>query len=200
MCVCVCVQLFVTPWTTAQTGSSVHQDSPGKITGIGSHALLQGIFPTQESNRGLLHCRQILYHLSHQGSLFSSRWVTSKEDHQSSSSSPLTNEGSAGKESACHVGGLSSIPGLGRSPGEGKGYPLQDSGLENYMDCIVHGVAKSQTRLNDIHVKQNQNPLAKTQNTGKEIVAKYSGCLSYVFLILFERTLRNYRIFSSPPS
>jgi len=68
------------------------------------------------------------------------------------------------------------------------------------MDCIVHGVAKSQTRLSDFHFKQNQNPLAKTQNTGKEIVAKYSGCLSYVFLILFERTLRNYRIFSSPPS
>ena len=108
--------------------------------------------------------------------------------------------GSDGKESASNARGLSSIPGLGRSPGEGKGYPLQDSGLENYMDCIVHGVAKSQTRLNDIHVKQNQNPLAKTQNTGKEIVAKYSGCLSYVFLILFERTLRNYRIFSSPPS
>ena len=41
------------------------------------------------------------------------------------------------------------IPRLGRSPGEGKGYPLQYSGLENSMDCIVHGVAKSQRRLND---------------------------------------------------
>ena len=41
------------------------------------------------------------------------------------------------------------IPGLGRSPGEGKGYPLQYSGLENSMDYIVHGVAKSQTRLSD---------------------------------------------------
>ena len=51
--------------------------------------------------------------------------------------------GSADKESAGHVGDLSSIPGLGRSPGEGKGYPLQYSGLENFMDCIVHGVAKS---------------------------------------------------------
>ena len=57
--------------------------------------------------------------------------------------------GSAGKESACNVGDLGSIPGLGRSPGEGKGYPLQYSGLENSMDCIVHGVAKSQTRLSD---------------------------------------------------
>ena len=51
--------------------------------------------------------------------------------------------GSAGKESACHEGDLSSIPRVGRSPGEGKGYPLQYSGLENSMDSIVHGVTKS---------------------------------------------------------
>ena len=49
----------------------------------------------------------------------------------------------AGKESACNVGDLGSIPGLERSPGEGKGYLLQYSGLENSMDCIVHGVTKS---------------------------------------------------------
>ena len=53
--------------------------------------------------------------------------------------------GSAGKESTCNAGDLDLIPGLGRSPGEGKGYPLQYSGLENYMDCIVHGVAESWT-------------------------------------------------------
>ena len=58
--------------------------------------------------------------------------------------------GSAGKESACNAGDLGSIPGLGRSPGEGKGYPLQ-FGLENSMDCIVHGVAKSWTQLSDFH-------------------------------------------------
>ena len=66
--------------------------------------------------------------------------------------------GSAGKESACNagdlgfdpwVGDLGSIPGLGRSSVEGKGYPLQYSGLENSMDCIVLGVTKNQTRLND---------------------------------------------------
>ena len=50
--------------------------------------------------------------------------------------------GSTGKESACNAGDLASIPGLGRSPGEGKGYRLQYSGLENSMDCIVHGVFK----------------------------------------------------------
>ena len=58
---------------------------------------------------------------------------------------------SAGKESARNAGDLGSIPGLGRSPGEGEGYPLQYSGLENSMDCIVHGVTKSLTRLSDFH-------------------------------------------------
>ena len=57
--------------------------------------------------------------------------------------------GSAGKESACNVGDLGLIPALGRSPGEWKGYPFQYSGLENSMDCIVQGVAKSWTRLSD---------------------------------------------------
>ena len=60
-------------------------------------------------------------------------------------------ESSVGKESACNTGDLGSILGLGRSPGEGRGYPLQYSGLENSMDCIVHGVTKSRTRLNDFH-------------------------------------------------
>ena len=53
--------------------------------------------------------------------------------------------GSVGKESACYVEDLGSIPGLGRSPGEWNGYPLQYSGQENSRECIVHGVAKSQT-------------------------------------------------------
>ena len=47
--------------------------------------------------------------------------------------------GSAGKESACNAGDLGLIPGLGGTPGEGKGYPLQYSGLENPIDCVVHG-------------------------------------------------------------
>ena len=57
----------------------------------------------------------------------------------------------AGKESACNAGDLGSISGLGRSPGEGEGYSLQYSDLENSMDCIVHGVAKSRTQLRDFH-------------------------------------------------
>ena len=60
--------------------------------------------------------------------------------------------GSAGKESACNAGDLGSIPGLGRSPGEEKGYPLRYSSLENSMNCIVHGVAKSQRWLSDFHL------------------------------------------------
>ena len=59
--------------------------------------------------------------------------------------------GSVGKESTCNAGDLGSIPGLGRSPGEGKGYPLQYSGLENSVYYTVHGVTKSQTRLSNFH-------------------------------------------------
>ena len=65
--------------------------------------------------------------------------------------------GSAGKESACSAGDLGSVPGLGRSPGEGKGYPLQYSGLENSMDCVVHEVAKSQTQLSYFNFIQIYN-------------------------------------------
>ena len=54
---------------------------------------------------------------------------------------------SVGKNSTCSAGDPSLIPGSGRSPGEGKGYPLQYSGLENSMDCIVHGVSKSWTQM-----------------------------------------------------
>ena len=58
---------------------------------------------------------------------------------------------SAGKESTCNAGDLGLIPGSGRSPGKGIGYPLQYSGLKNSMHCIVHGVTKSRTWLSDFH-------------------------------------------------
>ena len=58
------------PMDCSPPGSSVHGDSPGKNTRVGCHAFLQGIFPTQGSNPGLLHYRRILYHLSHQGLSF----------------------------------------------------------------------------------------------------------------------------------
>ena len=67
--------------------------------------------------------------------------------------------GSDGQESACNAGDLGSMPGLGRSPGEGKGYPLQYSDLEKSMDCIAHGVAKSRIQLNDFHLFSPRNTI-----------------------------------------
>ena len=63
------------PMDCSLPSSSVHGDSPGKNTGVGCHALLQGIFQTQGSNPGLPHCRWILYHLSHQGGPRILEWV-----------------------------------------------------------------------------------------------------------------------------
>ena len=68
--VCLC-----DPKDCSPLGSSIHEDSLGKNTGVGCHALLQGIFPTQGLNPGLPHCRQILYCLSHQGSPKILEWV-----------------------------------------------------------------------------------------------------------------------------
>ena len=69
------VWLFATPWTLP--GSSVYGDSLGQNTGVGCHALLQGLFPTQGSNPGLLHCRWwVLYRLSHQRNPRILEWVT----------------------------------------------------------------------------------------------------------------------------
>ena len=75
--------------------------------------------------------------------------ITQKDDRECAGNKlnlqllKLSPDSSVGKESACNAGDPSLIPGLGKSPGEGKGYPLQYSGLENSMDCIVHGVTKS---------------------------------------------------------
>ena len=61
-------QTLCDPTDCSLPGPSVYEDSPGKNTGVGCHALLQGIFPTQGSDPGLLLCRRILYRLSQQGS------------------------------------------------------------------------------------------------------------------------------------
>ena len=116
------VQLFAIPWTSPW-------NSPGQNTGVGSLSLLQGILLTQGLNPGLLHCRGILYWLSHKGS-------------------PVV------KNQPANFGDIrdrSSIPGLGRFPGGGHG----NSRLENPMDrgawwATVHGVAKSQTPLKQL--------------------------------------------------
>ena len=79
-------------------------------------------------------------------------------------------DSSVPKESTCNAGDPGLIPGLGRSPGEGKGYSLEYSGLENSMDCMVHGVTKSWTRLSyfyfhwlyNLNTEQNLNMLLGT--------------------------------------
>ena len=76
--------------------------------------------------------------------------------------------GSAGEEAACKAEDLGSIPGLGRSPEEGKGYPLQCSGLENSIDCIVHGVAKSRTQLSDFCLSTICNQLCLLIGEGND--------------------------------
>ena len=122
----------------------VEPHGKSKNTGMGSLSLLQRIFPTQGSNLGLPHCRQTLYRLSYQGSRRWRRpwyesWVRKIRWRRIRLPTPIflgSPCGSAGKEFACNAGDLGLIPGLGRSPGEGKGkgYPLQYSGLENSMD------------------------------------------------------------------
>ena len=80
-------------------------------------------------------------------------------------------DSSVGKGSPCNVGNLGSIPWLGRSPGEGKGYPLQYSGLENSMGCIVHGVAKNWTRPSDFHSLVHSHfwrPRSKKKGVGEQ--------------------------------
>jgi len=69
--------------------------------------------------------------------------------------------GSAGKESACNAGDLVLIPGLGKSPREGNGYPFQYPGLQHSMDSIVHGVTKSQTKLRLLLSLLNMTPKAQ---------------------------------------
>ena len=72
------------------------------------------------------------------------------------------------------MGNLGSIPGLGRSPGEGKGYLLQYSGLENSMACLVHGIPKSWTQLSDFHfLSINKDLLYSIANSTQYSVIAY---------------------------
>ena len=76
---------------------------------------------------------------------------------------------SAGKESTCNAGDLGAIPGFERSPGEGNGYPLQYSGLENSMDYIVPGVVKSWTQWSNfgfLHCSVSKEPTCNARDLG----------------------------------
>ena len=93
--------------------------------------------------------------------------------------------GSAGKESACSAGDLRSIPGLGKFPGEGNSYPLQYSGLENSIDCVVHEVTKSCTQLSYFHFHFLGDPVEhswtqwKNQRAGKYLAKAPTQIKSY---------------------
>ena len=132
---CSCVQLLANPWTAA------HQAPPSmgfsrQGTGVGCHCLLCDIcYVWLILAFEIMSCHLLLIAKIR---CWFSTWL----------GFPC---GSDGKESTCNVGDLDSIPGLGRSPGEGNSYPLQYSGLENSMDCIVHGVSKNWTQLSDFH-------------------------------------------------
>ena len=155
-CACCRVQLFATPWTVAHQAPLFmgfpRQEywsglpfptlgdlpNPGiKLTSLASLALAGGFFYVKYVFSFLSDIQSLpkeFLLLSHVCSGFPG--------------------GSEGKASACNVGDLGSIPGSGRSPGEGNGNPLQYSCLENPMDggawwATVHGVAKSRTRLSD---------------------------------------------------
>ena len=82
-----------------------------------------------------------------------------------------------GKESAGNAGDLGSVLGLGRSPGEAKGYPLQYSSLENSMDCnIVHGVAKSSTWLSDFHFHEEMDTISLSSPLWNFVRLPYGYC------------------------
>ena len=91
--------------------------------------------------------------------------------------------GSAGKENTCNAGDLGLIPGLGRSPREGKGYPGQYSGLENSMESVVHGVSKSELSCAKAWV----------------IYPKYLGCLIGNIRIFFLCHINNFQCWCSLP-
>ena len=143
-----CVRLFETQWNSPW-------NSPGQNTGVGSLSLLQGIFPTQGSNPGLQHCRQILYQLSHKGRPRKLEWVAYPFSSRSSRPRNLTRSPppqadslpaeSPGKPTS--AGGMGLIPGSGRFPGGGNGNPLQYSFQDNPRDrgawsAKVLGIAK----------------------------------------------------------
>ena len=154
-------------------------DFPGKNAGADCHFLLQGIFPTQESNPGLPHRRQTLYHLSHQGSktielLWKTAWLFLTKLYLLWSydlvicslvfTHELKNYGLlrwlSGKESTCQFSRYGFDPWIGKTPWRGKCQVTPASYLENPMDrgtwpATVYGITKSRTQLSNwIHMPE----------------------------------------------
>ena len=141
-------------------------------TGVSSLSLLQGIFPTQESNWGLLHCRRSLYQLNYQGSPGIFFFIyTPKIDYSRQISfiaCPRFPQSSVGKEATCNVRDLSSIPGLGRSSGEGISYPFQYS-----WASLVAQLAKNPPAVQETWVSSLgwEDPLEKGKANHSSILA-----------------------------
>ena len=130
-------------------------------TGAGSCSLLQGTFPTHESNHDLLHCRQILYQLSYQRSHI---YIYTHRQTDTYNVRMGLSQWLSGKESACNAGDTGSVLGLGRFLGGGHGNPLQYSCQENPMErgawwATVHGVTKNQAQPKQlsVHTKWGNN-------------------------------------------
>ena len=121
---------------------------------MGCHALIQGIFPTQGSNPSLPHCKQLLYHLSHWGSPRILEWVAypfSRGFSQPRNTTGISCISGGFFTSWATRGDQGSVSGLGRSPGEGNGYPLQYSSLKNSMDrriCWLQATGSKKVRHN----------------------------------------------------
>ena len=94
-------------------------------------------------------------------------------------------DSSVGKESTCNAGDPGLIPGLGRSPGEGKGYPLQCSGLENSMDCIVHGIIKNRTWLSDFHTHRVVLQVVLVSDGAKTISYSYIHIYTHTYIYIY---------------
>ena len=136
-------------------------NSPGQNTAVGSLSLLRGIFPTQGSNPGLPHYRQILYQLSHKGSPLAL-------DKHIKLFTKWAHFLFPDKESACNAGDPGLIPASGRSPGEGIGYPLQYS-----WASLVAQLVKNSPAMWEIWVLCLgwEDPLEKGKATHSSILA-----------------------------
>ena len=149
--------------------SSDHGDSPGKNTGVGCHALFQGIFPTRGLNPGLPHCRRIPCCLRDQGRKRLRDYCVWKFPLEHIRYKEGAPGGSCGKQSTCNAGDLALILESGRSPGERNGYLLQSSCLENSMDRQAWwtksmGVTKNWTRLSVNTYPPPQHPHTNTRS------------------------------------
>ena len=133
-----------TTWAIARQ-APLSVNSPGKNTGMGCHSLLQEIFLTLGSNLGLPHCRQIFNYLSSKGLVSCEPEVGTKTKYVFF----ITNRGfpdsSVGKESICNAGDPGLIPRLGRSAGEGIGYPLQYSWASLVAQLVKNSPAMWET-------------------------------------------------------